>query len=50
MPEKAGAFKKGRVHALHSGPTASAIDELAGPRGARNGASPAGQGQAEAGT
>lgn len=27
---EAGAFKKGRVHALHSGPSASAIDEPAG--------------------
>lgn len=31
--QEAGAFKKGRVHALHSGPSASAIDEPAGSAG-----------------
>lgn len=30
---EAGAFKKGRVRALHSGPSASAIDEPAGSAG-----------------
>ncbi|EAW50233.1 adaptor protein with pleckstrin homology and src homology 2 domains, isoform CRA_b, partial [Homo sapiens] len=39
--QEAGAFKKGRVRALHSGPWASAIDEPAGCAG-RNRASPAG--------